>query len=194
MGTSRLLAAIVAAFVWVGSAHGAGGDYVFDGGSARDRAEVNSALAASSFDWGVVGHRVTIHIGDGVLPLAAPGHVWIDSALLRAGVFSWATVQDEYAHQVDFFALGDQERALLNSRLGGTVWCHADRPGLPHSAYGCERFTSTLVWAYWPARANAYRPQSASDESAAMAPARFRALLDGLLGKRPAVRHLHEPV
>jgi hypothetical protein len=45
-----------------------------------------------------------------------------------------------------------------------------------------ERFASTLTWAYWPCRANVLRPESLSDESAALPPAQFRALLGSLLG------------
>ena len=36
---------------------------------------------------------------------ATPGHVWLDRGLLASGRFAWATVMDEYAHQVDFFVL-----------------------------------------------------------------------------------------
>jgi hypothetical protein len=54
--------------------------------------------------------------------------------------------------------------------------------GLAHDEYGCERFASTLVWAFWPSKHNAYRPSSRNDESAAMEPTRFRALVSGLLG------------
>jgi hypothetical protein len=84
--------------------------------------------------------------------------------------------------------LGDRDRSLLNRELLGRVWCHADQPGLPHADYGCERFTSTFVWAFWPVRQNAYRPSSRADESAAMAPARFRALVQGLLAPIAALR------
>jgi hypothetical protein len=90
-------------------------------------------------------------------------------------------VQHEYAHQVDFFLLDDAKRALLLDRLGGADWCYS-APGLAHSAYGCERFASTLAWAYWPNAANTMRPASPRDESAAMAPASFRALLASLIG------------
>jgi hypothetical protein len=54
--------------------------------------------------------------------------------------------------------------------------------GLAHRRYGCERFASTLAWAYWPDRRNAQRPTSARDESAAMKPARFRAVVSRLIG------------
>ncbi len=98
-------------------------------------------------------------------------------------------VQDEYAHQVDFYLFDAGTRAYVNRELGGLDWCYGVA-GLAHSDYGCERFSSTLVWAYWPSRDNAYRPESPLDESAAMAPARFRALMTELVdaGSVPALR------
>lgn len=176
-----LCASLGALLLWAGSALAGGGTYSFVGGAPRHHDQVRAALEASSFDWSLVPGRVTVHIVPGVPPLATPGEIWLDSGLLEAGVFSWAIVQDEYAHQIDFLLLDDRQRQLLNALLGGRVWCHADLPGLPHSAYGCERFTSTFVWAYWPHAANAYRPLSRNDEAAAMEPARFRALVGSLL-------------
>lgn len=90
--------------------------------------------------------------------------------------------QDEYAHQVDFFLLTPSMRAELQSALGAKAWCYEDAAVLAHSDQGCERFTSVLPWAYWQSRDNAYRPTSTSDESAAMAPAKFRSLLATLIG------------
>ena len=113
---------------------------------------------------------------------ATHGHVFLDATLLGAGRFSWATIQDEFAHQVDFFLLDDAERATLLRRLGGRDWCYGVK-GLRHHEYGCERFASTLVWSYWQSPANAYRPLSPRDESAAMEPAAFRALLARLLSR-----------
>jgi hypothetical protein len=161
-----------------------GGNYRFDGGSTRQRALVNSALAASQFDWDVVPRQVTIHFARGVDTHALPGEIWIDTDLLTAGVFSWAVVQDEYAHQVDFLLLDEDARARLNVALGGKVWCHTEVPGLRHGDYGCERFSSTLVWSYWPSKLNSYRPQRRGDESAALAPKAFRALVEGVVSER----------
>ena len=49
--------------------------------------------------------------------------------------------------------------------------------------YGCERFASTLAWAYWQSPDNCMQPSEVADaESAAMAPAAFRALMTSLLG------------
>jgi len=162
-----------------------GGSYAVVGGNAADRAQVRGALDASVFDWNAVPGLIQIHLLPGVSAYSTPGEIWLDPGLLRAGVFSWAVVQDEYAHQVDFFLLNDAEHDLLNAALGTRVWCHDDRPGLPHRDYGCERFTSTFVWAYWPSPQNAYKPASHGSE-ATMTPWRFRQLLGRMLAPSPA--------
>jgi hypothetical protein len=174
------LAAALATLVFSSTAFAAGGDYVFAGGTSADRAQVRAALEASRFDWNLVPAQIQIHFAIGVSAYATPGNMWLDPNLLRAGMFSWAVVQDEYAHQVDFFVLDDGQRAVLKDMLGTRVWCHADHPGLAHAAYGCERFTSSLVWAYWPNAKNAYRPSSRHAE-ASIAPWRFRSMLGSLL-------------
>ena len=163
------------------SALAAGGDYGFEGGSPRQQAQVRSALDTTSFDFGIVPAHVTVHIGGYGVSHSTPGHVWLDGGLLDAGRFSWPTVVDEFAHQVDFLVLDAPRRAILQERLGASAWCY-EVAGLGHSAYGCERFSSMVAWAYWPTKENSYRPSSAADESAAMAPAEFRALLGSLLG------------
>jgi hypothetical protein len=184
MGTFRLLsAAFLSALVLAPSALAVGGNYAFDGGSAAEQAQVRAALDASEFDWSVVPARVVVHIVPGAWPHATPGEVWLDPALLRAGVFSWAIVQDEYAHQVDFLMFDATDRAILSTALGASVWCHDGSATLAHSAYGCERFTSTFVWSYWPSSSNSYRPRTGQDEAAAMPRAKFRTLLGGLLGR-----------
>lgn len=170
--------AIVVALLCPAAALARGGSFAVVGGTPAERAQVRAALDASSFDWSTIPAVVQVHIAPGVSSYATPGAVWLDANLLHAGVFSWAVVQDEFAHQVDWFLLDDAQRDLLNAALGTRYWCHADRPGLAHSAYGCERFTSTFVWAYWPSPRNAYRP---ANGEVAMAPWRFRTLLDGLL-------------
>lgn len=164
-----------------------GGDYVLDGGTDAQQEQVRAALDASSFDWDLVGARVTIHVRPGVASHATPGHVWLDADLLDAGRFAWAVVQDEYAHQVDFFRFDDVTRSRLLRALGGSDWCYAVT-GLGHGAYACERFASTLVWAYWQSPDNAYRPSGHADESAAMEPAAFRRLMNTLLGAPLTVR------
>jgi len=159
----------------------------FDGGTPTQHATVRRALAASSFPWEIVPARVVIHVRAGVLPHAVPGEIWLDSHLLDAGRFSWAVVQHEFAHQVDFFLLDDAKRATIAARLGGNgLWAArglAFAPGgtVAHGDLTAERFASTLTWAYWPSRANVLRPESPNDESAALPPAAFRALVASVL-------------
>jgi hypothetical protein len=175
------MCALLAALAVPAAASARGGDYAFDGGTARERAAVRAALEASAFPWDVVPRRITVHIARGGGSHAAAGHVWLDARLLAAGRFAWGIVQEEYAHQVDLLLLDDRDRARLLAELGGADWC-GETPGLAHGDHGCERFAATLAWAYWPSRHNVLRPRTGADESAAMAPARFRALLEEILG------------
>lgn len=185
-----LLAALSLALASAPDGFATGGRYTVDGGTKAQRAQVRLALDASAFDWDLIPGEVQIRIRRGVPAQSRPGEIWLDGRLLSSGAFAWAVVQDEYAHQIDYFLLGGEARAILNEALGGRVWCRTDVANLPHSAYGCERFASTVVWAYWPDEQNAYRPRGAADESAAMAPGLFRALLDRLLGVAPVTRAL----
>jgi hypothetical protein len=166
-----------------GVASARGGDYSFDGATAAERSEVRAALDVSSFDWGLVGAHVRIHVRRDIVSHSTPGHVWLNRELLASGRFAWATVQDEYAHQLDFFRFDDLTRRALTARLKAKDWCYGVR-GLRHADYGCERFSSTLVWSYWQSKDNAYRPGSGNDEAAAMEPKRFRALISELLARR----------
>ena len=177
------LVSALAALALAGNAWAGGGDYVFDGGTANQQAQVRAALNASAFDWSLVPATITIHIGQFGGSRALPGHIWLDADLLSSGRFGWAVVQDEYAHQVDFFLFDAATRDRLNRELGGRDWCYGIR-GLAHHDYGCERFASTLVWSYWQSKDNAYRPTSRGDESAAMAPGRFRSLMSSILSDR----------
>jgi hypothetical protein len=174
-----LIAAVV--LLPTASAAAAGGNYVFAGGTAKEQAQVTGALNASAFDWSLVPAQITVHIGRGMTTEATAGHIWLDANLLDAGTFSWGTVQHEYAHEVDFFLLDEAKRQLLQTLIGGSDWCYGVS-GLAHAAYGCERFASTLAWAYWPSAANTMKPSSSADESAAMDPAKFRQLLSSLIG------------
>ncbi|CAB4697372.1 MAG: hypothetical protein F2663_05540 [Actinobacteria bacterium] len=176
-----LAAACVVTLAPVERASAAGGNYVFDGGSTAEQGQVTAALNASAFNWSLVTSQVTIHIVRNVATEATPGNIWVDANLLDAGRFSWGIVQHEYAHQVDFFLLNDTTRTTLQSSLGGQDWCYGVS-GLPHSAYGCERFASVLAWSYWQSSDNALQPQRRGDESSAMAPAAFRTLMVSLLG------------
>ncbi|HWN20392.1 MAG TPA: hypothetical protein VNP93_00330 [Gaiellaceae bacterium] len=175
-----------------GSALAGGGHYVFDGGTPRQQAQVRAALQTSSFDWNVVKRQVTIHVGAYGTSRSTPGHVWLDGGLLDTGRFAWATVMDEYAHQVDFFVLQAEHRSLLREELGAQAWCY-ELSGLAHGAYGCERFSSMLAWAYWPSQQSSYRPESRSDESASMPAVEFRALLADLIGAPRTLASVEQP-
>jgi hypothetical protein len=177
MRAAAVVTLLLAVLVLPGRAVAAGGNYRLVGGNAREQAEVGRALGASMFDWDLVPEQIEVHLVPGVISHSSPGEVWLDTDLLNAGVFSWAIVQDEFAHQVDFQLFDDATRGRMNSALGGQAWCHDVRPGLQHAQYGCERFASTFVWSFWPSKLNSYRPNSPHDESAAMPPARFRALV-----------------
>jgi hypothetical protein len=185
-----LLPAAVAALVFAhaGTAHAAGGNYRFDGGTAAQKTQVRQALQASSFNWNLVRKQITIHVVRGQISQSLPGEIWLDGDLLDSGRFGWATVQDEYAHQVDYFVLTPEIRAELGQALGAKAWCYENGAVRAHGDQGCERFTSVLPWAYWQSPDNTYRPTSKSDESAAMAPAKFRALLDRLIGTSTVAR------
>ena len=171
---------LVLALVAPGIAHAAGGSYVFAGGTPQEQAQVRAALDASSFDWSVVPETITINIEPGHDSEATRGEIWLDADLVDSGRFAWGTVQHEYAHQVDFFLLDDAKRAELQAALGGASWWSAQ--GLQHSQLASERFASTLAWTFWQSQANALRPTSPGDESAALPPAQFKALLARVLG------------
>jgi hypothetical protein len=155
---------------------GAGGSYAFDGGTKTERETVVAALQVSSFDWSLVPGPITIHISRDGPSRSIPREIWLDADLLDSGEFAWGVVQHEYAHQVDYLLFDDARRALLLKQLGGRDWCYGV-PGLAHDQYGCERFASTLAWSFWPSPMNSMRPARRGDESAAMAPAKFRALV-----------------
>ena len=175
------LVSALAALALTGQAQAAGGNYVFDGGTAKQRTQVRSALNASSFNWSLVPAQIKIHIAPVGQSYSTRGDIYLDSRLLNAGRFSWAMVQDEYSHQIDFFLFDATTRAKLNALLGGKDWCYGVS-GLKHGEYGCERFSSTLVWSYWQSRDNAYKPTTKSAESAAMSPVKFRTLMSELVG------------
>jgi len=188
MATKVLVAAaaLLAAFAFAGQAGATGGTYVFDGGTAKQQREVRKALNASSFDWGLVPGTVKIHIGPVGTSYATPGDIFLDADLLNAGRFAWGTVQHEYAHQVDFLLLSATKKAQLAPALGGDAWCYESAAVQAHSAQGCERFASTLAWSYWQTADNSMKPAGRNDESGAMAPKAFRALLGTLLAPDPA--------
>ena len=176
-----LATVVIAALVLVPGAFARKASTVFDGGTAAQRAQVTRALDASSFDWRALPQAVTVHIVRGIDSEATPGNVWLDANLLDSGRFSWGVVQHEFAHQVDFLLLTDAQRATLARLLHASTWCVDTVTDAPHSDYGCERFASTLAWAYWQNPDNVMRPSALGDESGAVAPATFRAVLKGML-------------
>jgi hypothetical protein len=182
-----LLLLAVAAMASAPAAFARGGNYLFAGGTGAQRGQVQKALTASSFDWSIVPSQVTIHIAPNVDPHATRGEIWLDSRLLDSGRFSWGVVQHEYAHQIDFFLLTDENRAELEHLLGAKAWCW-ETSGFQHVDYGCERFASTLAWTYWQNADNCMKPTSKHDESAGMIPAAFRATVARLLNV-PTLRH-----
>jgi hypothetical protein len=183
-GTSSILAAaclgVFLLFPAIASA--GGGRYVFDGGTQAERAQVRAALQASTFDWNIVPGQITIHVERGVASQAAPGQIWLEAGLLDAGRYSWAVIQHEYAHQVDYLVLTDSDRAALQALLGGTSWCSGGE-GFAHDANACERFATSIAWAYWPSPQNAFDPGQTTDEGW-LRSAPLRTLLGSLLGVR----------
>ena len=182
-----ILALALGALALPGTALAGGGDYGFEGAGPAERSTVRAALNASAFDWSIVPQHVTIHVGPYGVSHSTPGDMWLDRGLLGAGRFAWATVMDEYAHQIDFHVLDASSRAVLQTKLGTTAWCY-EAAGLAHGANGCERFSSMVAWAYWPSKDNSYRPGSSTDESASMPAAEFRNLLSSLVGKPTALK------
>ena len=177
---SSIVVAFALALVAPGFARAGGGSYVFAGGTPQEQTQVRAALDASSFDWSVVPQTITVHIDHGHESEATPGAIWLDADLVDSGRFAWATIQHEYAHQVDFFLLDDAKRAELQAALGGASWW--SQAGEQHAQLASERFASTLAWSFWQSKSNALRPTSAADESAALPPAQFKMLLARVLG------------
>ncbi len=183
-----VLAATLVALVLPGSALPApgGADVTFDGGTRRERTQVRAALGASAFDWRLLRQRTTVHIGPYGTSRSTPGQVWLDAGLLHSGRFAWATVMDEFAHQIDYVLLDEPRRRILQDRLGAPAWCY-EVPGLDHAENGCERFASMVAWAYWPSKENAYRPRCRADETSSMTATDFRTLLAELIGEQPTL-------
>lgn len=187
----KVFAALVAACVVAPAASASGGNYVFQGGTPYEQLQVREALDASSFNWNLVTEQITIDIDPSVTrDQSIRGEIFLNPSLLDAGQVTWGVVQNEYAHQVDLFLLTDAQHAIFNSALGGTAWCYADQAGLQLSQYGCERFASTLAWAYWQSPVNCIQPAYVGDVAAGMPPAAFRALLTSQLGT-PTVDAVH---
>lgn len=180
MRCSLLVALVVAVAAFATPAYAGGGHYTFVGGTKVEQATVTSALEASSFNWGVVPRTIDVRIGHGFPSEASPGVISLDADLLDAGTMSWGVVQHEYAHQVDFFLLGDAQRMILQQALGGMSWWQTG--SLAHGQLASERFASTLAWVYWPSNQNVLKPTGPGDEAGSVSPAAFRALIATTLG------------
>jgi hypothetical protein len=176
---------------WSPSALAAGGSFKLIGGTERQQATVQSALSASSFDWGVIPRTINVHIGAYGDSYSTYGDVYLDASLLNSGRWAWGVVQHELGHQVDFFLFDDAKRATMLALLGGKDWCYSVQ-GLKHSDYGCERFASELAWSYWQSPDNSMRPTAPGDEAGFIPVARFRAILAQLLG-RPSLAQAPSP-
>jgi hypothetical protein len=174
-----LLAATLALLLTQGASAG-GGNYAISGGTPAEQATVRDALNASSFTWSVLPQTIQVTIQPSPDDHATPGNVYFDPQLLDMGTFSWAIVQHEFAHQIDFLLLDDSERARLALAIGGAQWFPSGAP-LTHASYSCERFASLVAWAYWPSAENSLRPRSTADEAGGMPAPDFRALLSQML-------------
>ena len=177
----RFFLAVIASAVFAAPAYAGGGHYTFTGGTKSERATVTAALDASSFDWNRVPRTIEIRIAPDAASEATPGAISLNADLLDAGTLAWGVVQHEYAHQVDFFLLGDAERTQLQSSLGGTAWWQIG--GVAHGDLASERFASTLAWAYWPSTQNVMKPTTRGDEAGWIAPDAFRSLVASVLSR-----------
>jgi len=178
-----LVVALPVTLALSGNALASGGNYVFQGGTPYQQLQVRDALNASTFNWSLVTQQVTIDISPSVVQdQSTPGQIFLNPSLLDSGEFSWGVVQTEYANQVDFLLLPQQDDAMFDTALGGTAWCYLDQAGLQLSQYGCERFAATLTWAYWQSPDNCIQPSEVGADAAGMPPAAFRALVASVLG------------
>jgi hypothetical protein len=177
-----VLATSVAFFASAGDALAVGGNYVIEGGSPEAQAQVRAALDRSAFDWDVVPAQVTIRITNCGCAGSRPGEFILDENVLTNSPYgpryAWGIVQDEYAHQVDFFVLDSGDRRTLLRRIGGKAWCY-EVAGLAHDSYGCERFSTLVAWAYWRSPENVRTPVWRG--GASLKRWQFRALVNRLL-------------
>ena len=171
-------AVFMSALVLAGSARAVGGDYVFVGGSDAARDAASAALEASRFDWDRVPEQITIRILECGCGGASPGEILLDEQVLtnpRFGPrYAWGIVQHEYAHQVAYFLLDARARRRVQAWLGGADWCYEDER-VAHDDHACERFASSLAWAYWP------RQDNIMSAEAVVSARDFRAQLEPIL-------------
>ena len=169
---------LAAALALAGTAQAAGGDYVIEGGSAEAQATVRAALDASRFDFDRVPARITIRISGCGCAGAQPGLIVLDESVLvddsLGEKYSWGLIQHEYAHQIDYFLLQDDDRASVRRVLGGKDWCY-EKMGLAHDQHGCERLADVVSGAFWPTQDNVLRSdaRTIAPDMAAWSPRRF---------------------
>lgn len=179
-----VLATALAFLASAGDALAVGGNYVFAGGSTEAQAQVRAALDRSVFDWSVVPEQITVRITSCGCAGSKPGEIVLDEAQLTSSPlgkrYAWGIVQHEYAHQVDFFVLDQDDRARLARRFGAAAWCY-ELPGLAHDAYGCERFATLVAWAHWRSPANVQRPDWRPGDAPRLRRDRVRAFVARLL-------------
>jgi hypothetical protein len=179
-----VLATVVAFLASAGDAFAVGGNYVFVGGSPEAQAQVRAALNRSAFNWSVVPQQITIRITHCGCAGSKPGEFILDEDVLTSSPFgpryAWGIVQDEYAHQVDFFVFDQDDRRRFMARFGGKAWCY-EVAGLAHDDYGCERFSALLAWAYWRSPDNVRTPIWRPADAPRLRRDRFRALVARLL-------------
>jgi hypothetical protein len=180
---STALAALLASLALAGTAQAAGGSYMLEGGSPEAQETVRAALNASAFDFNRVPAQITIRISDCGCAGARPGLIVLDEAVLTdtslGDRYSWALIQHEYAHQIDYFLFEDADRAAVRKALGGRDWCY-EKAGLAHDAHACERFADVFAWAFWPARKNILR-SDAKTFASGQTPTQLRAFVNSLL-------------
>jgi hypothetical protein len=181
LGTA--LVVVVAWLAFAGTAQAAGGNYVLEGGSPEAQETVRAALNASAFDFSRVPAQITIRITSCGCAGARPGLIVLDETVLTDASlgdrYSWALIQHEYAHQVDYFLFEEADRTAVRKALGGRDWCY-EKAGLAHDAHGCERFADVFAWAFWPARKNILRSDAktfAPDQT----PSQLRVFVNSLL-------------
>ena len=120
-----ILVAALFALLLPANAKASGGSYTFSGGSEAARAEVRNALDASAFDWSLVPQTISIQIVDCGCAGSRPGVIVLDETLLESTPYgrahTWGIVQHEYAHQVWWFALDDEQRGVLLLRAARSL-------------------------------------------------------------------------
>lgn len=155
---ARLTAAVVAALAFVGAAEAKGGNYEIVGATPTQQATIRDALEVSEFNWSVVPARITIRVSPDLANQAESvrGEIRIQSSFLDWGISAWASIQHEYAHQVDYYLLDNGRRDEALRVLGLPFpWRDLSRP---HDERGVEHFATMLSVAYWPSVLNLLRP------------------------------------